>query len=254
VFIDQGGLMENNNYQTLKLSFFTFIGLMIAVLFPAVLYAYDTPYSVPTFHDALQESKLQFPKKKQVDFGRFKGFARANFYLEKGRYMTFKARKRQKKVIVRSELRFGPQGWQVNSTRAKLLKSEFALAKPASIDQVTILQIHAEKPSVPPLRVVWLRKHKGRNDHLWAIVRPSPYHKKIRYIDLGKRPNHRFTRVSVSVRNNQMKIWLNKKLRTTQSLRRWKGIINYFKAGAYLSGKKDIGMAIVRFRLLEHKV
>lgn len=246
--------MENNSYQTLKLSFFTLIGLMIAVLFPAVLYAYDAPYSVPAFQDALQDSKLQFPKKKQVDFSQFSGFARANFYLEKGRYMTFKARKRQRKVIVRSELRFGPQGWQVSSKKAKLLKSEFALGKPASIDQVTILQIHAKKPSVPLLRVVWLRKHKGRKDHLWAIVRSSPYHKKIRYIDLGKRPDHRFTRVSVSVRNNEMKVWLNKRLKTTQSLTRWKGIINYFKAGVYLSGKKDIGMAIVHFRLLEHKV
>jgi hypothetical protein len=218
------------------------------------VYAYDAPYTALAFRDALQESKLQFPKKKQADFGRLKGFSRANFYLTNERYMAFKARKRHKKVIVRSELRFGPRGWQVNSKRAKLLKSEFALNKPVSIDQITILQIHAEKPSFPPLRVVWLRKHKGQKDHLWAIVRPSPYYKKIRYIDLGKRPNNRFTRVSVSVRNSQMKIWVNKRLRTTQSLVRWKGIINYFKAGTYLSGKKDIGMAIVRFRLLEHKI
>jgi hypothetical protein len=230
------------------------ISLIVAFLIPITLYAYEAPYSVSTFRDALKKSKLQFPVKKQIDFGNFKGVAKANFYLSNGNYMTFKARKRHRKIIVRSELRFGPKGWKVNSRRSKLLKAEFALDKPRSIRQITILQIHAEKPSFPPLRIVWLKKHKGRKDHLWAIIRPSPYRKKIHYVDLGKRQDHRFTRISISVRNNHVKIWVNKRLKTTQSLARWKGIINYYKAGIYLSGKKDTGVATVRYRLLEHKV
>ena len=231
-----------------------FIVLVVAFLSPLTLYAYEAPYKVASFRDVLKKSKLQLPNKEQISFGNLRGVAKANFYLTNHRYMTFKARKRHKKPIVRSELRFGPEGWKVGSRRSKLLKSEFALDMPRSIDQITILQIHAEKPSFPPLRIVWLRKHKGKKDHLWAIVRPSPYHKKIHYVDLGKRPNNRFTRISISVRNNQMKIWLNKRLRTTQSLARWKGIINYYKAGIYLSGKHDVGMATVRYRLLEHKI
>lgn len=237
-----------------KLSFLPIISFTVACLFSSSLQAYEAPYNVPVFRDVLKKAKLQFPNKEQRDFGAFKGWADANFYLSEGRYMTFKSRKRDKKRIVRSELRFGPGGWLVSSKRAKLLKSEFALDKPRSIDQITILQIHAEKPSFPPLRVVWLRKHKSKKDHLWAIIRPSPYHKKIHYVDLGKRPNNRFTRVSVSVRNSRMQIWLNKRLRTTESLSQWKGTINYYKAGIYLSGKKDVGMATVRYRLLEHKI
>ncbi|HFC91722.1 MAG TPA: hypothetical protein ENJ51_02795 [Leucothrix mucor] len=244
--------MENNTNQKTQL-FLIAISLIVTLLIPSALYAYEAPYNAPAFRDALKKSKLQFPNKKQIDFGHFRGVARSNFYLTKGRYMTFKSRKRHKRVVVRSELRFGPYGWKVNSKRSKLIKAEFALDKPRSIKQITILQIHAEKPSVPPLRVVWLKRHKSRDDHLWAIVRPSPYHKKIHYVDLGKRPNNGFTRVSVSVKNNRMKIWVNKRLRITQSLKRWKGTINYYKAGIYLSGKKDVGMATVHFRLLEHK-
>ncbi len=237
-----------------KLSLLPIIGFTAACLLSSSLQAYEAPYNIPIFRDALNKAKLQFPNKEQRNFGAFRGWAAANFYLSRGQYMTFKARKRYKKRIVRSELRFGPGGWRVNSKRAKLLKSEFALDKPRRIDQITILQIHAEQPSFPPLRVVWLRKHKSLNDHLWAIIRPSPYRKQIHYIDLGKRPNNRFTRVSISVRNNRMQIWLNKRLRTTQSLSRWKGTTNYYKAGIYLSGKKDVGMATVRYRLLEHKM
>ena len=246
--------MKNSFRQKAQSTLLGTLALIATLLIPSALTAYEAPYNAPAFRDVLKKSKLQFPNRKQIDFGHFRGVASANFYLENGRYMTFKARKRYKKVIVRSELRFGPHGWLVNAKRSKLLKAEFTLDKPRSIEQVTILQIHAEKPSVPPLRVVWLKRHKSRDDHLWAIVRPSPYHKKIQYVDLGKRPNNRFTRVSVSVKNNLMKIWVNKRLKTTQSLRRWKGTINYYKAGTYLSGKKDIGMAIVRFRLLEHKI
>lgn len=245
--------MKNSINKKFK-SFLLVIALIVTFLMPVTSYAYEAPYSISTFRDVLKKSKLQFPNKKQIDFGHFRGVAKANFYLSNRRYMTFKARKRHKKVIVRSELRFGPHGWKVDSKRAKLLKSEFALDKPRSLKQITILQIHAEDPSYPPLRVVWLRKHKSLEDNLWAIVRPSPYHKKIHYVNLGKRPNNRFTRVSISVRNNLMKIWVNKRLRTTQSLARWKGTENYYKAGIYLSGKKDTGMAIVRYRLLEHKV
>lgn len=237
-----------------KRSLLAIISLTIACLLSNSLQAYEAPYNIPVFRHVLKKAKLQFPSKEQRNFGAFKGWASANFYLSKGRYMTFKARKRYEKRIVRSELRFGPGGWLVSSKRAKLLKSEFALDKPRSIEQITILQIHAKKPSFPLLRIVWLRKHKSLKDHLWAIVRPSPYHKKIHYIDLGKRPNNRFTRVSISVRNNRMQIWLNKRLRTTQSLSQWRGTINYYKAGVYLSGKKDVGMATVRYRLLEHKI
>ncbi len=249
--------MKNTIKQKSK-SLFTVISLVITFLIPMTVSAYqstyEAPYKVSTFRDALKKSKLQFPIKKQIDFGDFKGVAKANFYLSDGRYMTFKARKKHKKIKVRSELRFGPNAWKINSSRSKLLKAEFALDKPRTIKQITIMQIHAEKPSFPPLRIVWLRKHKGLKDHFWAIVRPSPYHKKIHYVDLGKRPNNRFTRISISVRNNRVKIWVNKKLKTTQSLARWKGTMNYYKAGIYLSGKKDIGMATVRYRLLEHKI
>jgi hypothetical protein len=229
------------------------VSLMAVLLMTTKVSAYDAPYNVSAFRDVLKKTKLQFPEKKQIDFGGFRGVGRANFYLSHGRYMTFKARKRQRKVIVRSELRFGPNGWKVSSNRSKLLKSEFSLKKPRRIKQITILQIHAENPSVPPLRVVWLRRHKGVNDHIWAIVRPSPYRKAIRYVDLGKRSN-RFMRVSISVKQNRMKIWVNKRLRTTHSLARWKGTVNYYKAGIYLSGKSDSGVATIRYRLLQHKV
>ena len=247
--------MRNSILLKTKRPLFIIMGLVTSFLSPVTSsYAYEAPYNIPAFRDVLKKSKLQFPQQMQRDFGQLKGVAKANFYLKDGRYMTFKSRKRNKKTVIRSELRFGPNGWKVNSKRSKLLKAEFALDKPRSIEQITILQIHAVNPSYPPLRIVWLKRHKSRDDHLWAIVRPSPYHKKIHYIDLGKRPKNRFTRVSVSVKNNYMKIWLNKRLRTTQSLKQWKGTVNYYKAGIYLSGKKDVGMATVSFRLLEHKI
>ncbi|MCK5896169.1 MAG: polysaccharide lyase family 7 protein [Cocleimonas sp.] len=237
-----------------SLSCLSVVSLMAVLLLPTNVSAYEAPYNASVFREVLKKSKLQFPNKKQIDFASFRGIGRANFYLSRGRYMTFKARKRHKKIVVRSELRFGPQGWKVSSSRSKLLKSEFALAKPRRIKQITILQIHAENPSVPPLRVVWLRRHKGVNDHIWAIVRPSPHRKAIQYVDLGKRPKHRFMRVSISVKKNRMKIWVNKRLKTSHSLARWKGTVNYYKAGIYLSGKRDTGMATVRYRLLQHKV
>lgn len=227
--------------------------LSVLILSPITAFAYDPPYNNPVFRDVLGKAKLQFPTDKiRIGYGRFNGRAKSYFYLEKGRYMTFKVNKQQGGSIVRAELRLGPTDWQVNTRTAKILNAELHLSSPKSLNQITLLQIHAVDPSYPPLRITWLKSHRGVKDHIWAILRPSPYRRDIRYVDLGKRHGKKFTRYTIKVVNGTLQVWSDWKLKATQSLSNWKGTNNYFKAGVYLSGKGDAGLAKVRFRVLEY--
>ncbi|MCK5813448.1 MAG: polysaccharide lyase family 7 protein [Cocleimonas sp.] len=222
--------------------------------FPLNLMAYDSPYKNPVFRNVLGKAKLQFPKDKiRIGYGRFQGRAKPYFYLENGRYMTFKVKKASHGPIVRAELRLGPEDWSVYTPAPKILNAEIHLSNPKGLDQITLLQIHAVKPSYPPLRITWLRSHRGIKNHVWAILRASPYHNGIRYADLGKRQGKNFSRYSIKVSNGNLEVWSDWKLKAKQSLALWKGTKNYFKAGVYLSGKGDGGLAKARFRLLEYR-
>ena len=226
----------------------------LVLLTPLNLLAYESPYNNPVFRDVLKKVKLQHPTDKiRIGYGRFKGKAKPYFFLEKGRYMTFKAEKPLRGAIVRSELRMGPRDWGVESKRSKVLDAELYLSKPVSLNQITLLQIHAIKPSYPPLRVVWLRKHRNIKDHIWAIVRPSPYKSGINYIDLGKRNRKTFTRYTIRVQKGWLHMSVNGKFKLKQSLALWRGTKNYYKAGLYLSGKNDGGKAKLRFKSLSYK-
>jgi hypothetical protein len=229
------------------------ISMLLIFLLPIASFAYEPPYNNPVFHNVLGKAKLQFPTNKiRIGYGRFNGRAKPYFYLENGRYMTFKTQKNKGGSIVRAELRLGPDDWMVDTCIPKTLNAEMHLSKPQTLNQITLLQIHAVHPSYPALRVAWLRVHRGVKDHIWAIFRASPYQSAVRYVDLGKRQGKVFTRYSIKVLNNNLEVWAGGQIKGKQSLVLWKGTKNYFKAGLYLSGKNDGGMAKVRFRLLEY--
>jgi len=246
--------MNKNKRQIKSLN----VGLKIlgGLLFflPLHLSAYESPYNLPVFRDVLKKVKLQHPNDKiRIGYGGFENKAKPYFFLEKGQYMTFKAEKSLGGSIVRSELRMGPVDWSVDTERSKILDAELHLSKPVDLNQITLLQIHAVKPSYPPLRVVWLRKHKNIKDHIWAVVRPSPYTSGINYIDLGKRSSKVFTRYTIRVQKGWLQMMVNGKFKLKQSLALWQGTVNYYKAGLYLSGKGDGGKAKIRFKSLEYK-
>jgi hypothetical protein len=234
--------MQKYFFQTLTVSF---------LLLSSPAFSFEAPYSNPNFRNALNQSKLQYPGvKSNINYGKFARKGAPYFYLESHKYMVLKASKPQSKPVVRSELRFGPSMWKVESSKLHYLFADFNFPKPHNLKQVTLLQIHAKKPSYPPIRVVWLEKRKGKKDHIWAIVRPSPYDKKINYVDLGPRVNG-FMNYTINVQNSRMKVMVGNNLRVNQSLHLWHGTKNYFKAGVYLSGKHDKGSALIRFRVLE---
>lgn len=231
-----------------------FSGMLLIALLPITSFAYEAPYNNPVFRDVLEKAKLQFPINKiRIGYGRFNGKAKPYFYLENGRYMTFKTEKDKGGGIVRAELRLGPDDWMVDTRTPKVLTAEIHLSKPQTLEQITLLQIHAVSSSYPALRVAWLRTHRGVKDHIWAIFRASPHQSTIRYVDLGKRQGKVFSHYSIKVHNNILEVRANKKFMGKQSLALWKGAKNYFKAGLYLSGKDDEGKAKVRFRLLEYR-
>ncbi len=231
----------------------TIIGLLMFLFLPFNVSAYEAPYNNPNFRSVLSKAKLQFPTDKiRIGYGRFPNKAKPYFYLEKKRYMTFKVKKEQNAAIVRAELRLGPEDWSVYTLRPKILNAEIHLSNPKGLNQITLLQIHAINPSFPPLRITWLRSHRGIKNHIWAIFRASPYHAGIHYVDLGKREGKKFTRYSIKVVNGNLEVWVDWKLRAKQSLALWKNTKNYFKAGVYLSGRGDHGLAKARYRLLEY--
>lgn len=241
-------------YKIIKPKVSIILAVLLFAWLPLNLLAYESPYNNPAFRSVLNNVKLQHPNEKiRIGYGRFKDNAKPYFFLEKSRYMTFKAEKQQGGAIVRSELRMGPKDWDVDTARAQILNAELHLSKPATLNQITLLQIHAVKPSYPPLRIVWLRKHKNIKDHIWALVRPSPYNSRLNYIDLGKREGKRFTHYSIRVQNSNLQISVNGRFILKQSLEQWKGTFNYYKAGLYLSGKNDGGKAKVRFKSLAYK-
>jgi hypothetical protein len=243
------GLMINNA----KFLLLSIIRGGVFFLLPLNLMAYEAPYKNPVFKNVLSKAKLQFPKDKiRIGYGRFQGRAKPYFYLENRRYMTFKVKKPLHGTIIRAELRLGPDDWSVYTRTPKVLNAEIHLSNPKGLKQITLLQIHAVKPSFPPVRITWLRSHRGIKDHVWAILRASPYHRGIRYVDLGKRQGKNFSRYSIKVFNGNLEVWFDWKLKAKQSLSLWKNTKNYFKAGVYLSGKGDGGLAKARFRLLEY--
>ncbi len=188
--------MQKRSFLVLAISFLLFLS--------HPLLAFEAPYSNPNFRNALNQSKLQYPGVKSViKYGKFARKGTPYFYLESSKYMVLKASKPQGKPVVRSELRFGPNMWKVESPKLHYLYADFNFPKPSSLKQVTLLQIHAKKPSYPPIRIVWLDKRKGKVDHIWAIVRPSPYDKKINYVDLGPRANG-FMNYTINVQNSRM--------------------------------------------------
>lgn len=246
--------MTGNKTKKYSAPFLCVTGLALLGLLPLNAFAYDSPYKLPIFRDVLNKVKLQHPTDKiRIGYGDFKGKAKPYFFLEKGRYMTFKAEKPLHGSIVRSELRMGPRDWYVTTARSQILNAELHLSKPASLNQITLLQIHAVKPSYPPLRVVWLRNYKNIKDHIWAIVRPSPYKSGISYVDLGKRSSKTFSRYSIRVQKGWLQMSVNGQFKFKQSLALWEGTVNYYKAGLYLSGKGDGGKAKIRFKSLEYK-
>ena len=229
------------------------IGFIVFFLSPLNVFSYEAPYNNPTFRNVLNKAKLQFPNDKiRIGYGRFQNRAKPYFYLEKKRYMTFKVKKEPHDSIVRAELRLGRNDWSVYTATPKILNAEIHLSNPKDLNQITLLQIHSINPSYPPLRITWLRHHRGIKNHIWAILRPSPYHSAIRYVDLGKRQGKQFTRYSIKVVNGNLEVWTDWKLKVQQSLSLWKNTKNYFKAGLYLSGKGDTGLAKARYRLLEY--
>ena len=229
------------------------IGLLLFLFLRVNVLAYEAPYNNPNFRNVLNKAKLQFPINKiRIGYGRFQNKAKPYFYLEKKRYMTFKLKKERNTPIIRAELRLGVKDWSVYTLRPKILNAEIHLSNPKGLNQITLLQVHAVNPSFPLLRVTWLRIHRGIKNHIWAIFRPSPYHPKIRYVDLGKREGKKFTRYTLKILKGNLEVWVNWKPSIKQSLALWKNTKNYFKAGLYLSGKGDYGLGKARYRLLEY--
>ena len=217
--------------------------IIFLLLCSVLLFSFDTPYSQKKFRDVLKKTKLQAPESSynprySVKYGEFENYANKYFYLQDGKYMVFEICGKK----YRSELRQQKE-WKVETNIPQEL---FARVKLFPLDQkreFTFLQIHAnsnrvgdngKKINKPLLRITWWKEQKNRYNHLWAVIRLSGDVNEQKYmkIDMGTMPKGFFD-VKIAVKNSQMRIYLNNKLKIDMSVDYWEGYWNYFKAGVY---------------------
>lgn len=222
--------------------------------------AYDAarakpPADLEKFSTVLSKSKLQYPNDKSVvDYDSFDGFKSPFFYALDGD-LWFRVTKTITDHKVRSELREGPGDWHTGDREGHFWHATLWCPKPAKgIDSYTWMQIHGTYATFnyPPLRLMWVRNYDKKYDHLWAIVIVSdPYKEKVyEWIDMGKRPD-RFFDANVTIRNNEMDIYIDGKLIKHYDMTYWSSVKNYFKAGVYVNRHDDHGEAAVVFKTLK---
>lgn len=222
------------------------------------LIAYDAPYRLEKFQNILKESKLQAPTsyfdaKYSTDYGQFQYFGNKYFYLQDNQYMTFSMCNKKH----RSELR-EKEEWHITTQKKKIFFATVFLFPLNEVREFTFLQIHAD-PNYPKdaqhlsinkplLRIVWKKNYHGKKEHIWAVIRTSPYLDEQKYIkkDLGAYHNEFFS-VKISVKNSQLTIFMDQQQKVSISVSYWNKMWNYFKAGVYL---QDNGCAKVLFKKL----
>ena len=228
--------------------------LWLFILFVALALAHDSPYSLKKFHPILDASKLQAPKSSydplySVKYGEFAQYANKYFYLQDRKYMTFFMCGKKN----RSELRM-KKDWKVDTKKPIKLHARVKLFRLNAKREFTFLQIHADSTlpnsiNKPLLRIVWQKELHNLKNHLWAIIRTSPYPYEQSYekLDLGAMPKGFFD-VDILVYTNKMTIKIdNETLVQNFDVSYWRKHYNYFKAGVYL---QDEGCAKALFDTL----
>lgn len=239
----------------------------------------EPPFNAPQFRNIINQSRLQFCDSqitpKQYSKHR-KSFASEYFYLSNKQYLTLEINKKKcideikryceddKRVDCPKKMRLelmqseksNKHLWKTSSQNPKRLISEVRLSKPALVNEYTWIQIHdwarkdkSGKPNCkdpkddcnkPLLRLFWKEYHKGRHNHIWAVLRKntkkSP--KIYQWFDLGVTPSD-FFKTEVSVQSNTLSIMINGRELVNEDISYWSERPNYFKSGLYLSNRAD---------------
>jgi len=208
------------------------------------------PYDLAKFRAVLDRSKLQYPNSNtDVPYGEFEAVQTDYFYLSDGGFMTFETIKGRHDDVKRVELRQGPDVWKTSTGSLKRMHAELKLFYPETIREYSWMQIHdsgANEPFInkPLIRLLWRKERKGKDDHLWAVIRtsnrpnggPSPL-----WVDMGKRPNS-FFEAEIRVYNNLLSVTIDNREILRKDVSYWQEFSNYFKTGIYLSGSVNDGI------------
>ena len=226
------------------------------------------PYNLPKFRSVLDKSKLQYPESNtDIKYGEFKGVHRDYFYLSEEGFMTFETVRGQHNDIIRVELRQGPDEWKTSSSSLKRMVAELKLFYPEIIREYSWLQVHdsaASEPHInkPLIRLLWRKERKGKNDHIWAVIRTNNQAwggSSALWVDLGKRPNG-FFKAEIAIQNNLLTVNIEADVKLSKDVSYWQEFSNYFKAGIYLSGSANEGISAnqklvkVQFRSLFYQL
>ncbi len=230
--------------------------LVAVFLILDLLFGYIAPYSLKSFRDILNISKLQAPysfhdKRFGVKFGKFKNVARRYFFLSDHKYLTFfmcgKGR--------RSELRLKEE-FKIDSKTKKALLARVKLFPLNGIKEFTFLQIHSNANksngfNKPLLRVSYKALYRGKKQHIWAtlLIKTKMGKRVYKKLDLGKIPKDFFD-IKIKIGNNHIKIDIQNKT-ISQKLKSDDTASYYFKAGVYLQSS---GCAKVEFEKLSRSI
>ena len=208
-------------------------------LLPIWLNACVVPFDCSKFQDLLLRSKLQAPTSRYdphwgTKYGAFEGVSNRYFYLSDEKFLTFAVCGYKH----RSELR-RQNDWRLPVASLKKIEATVKVVPLKSEKELTFLQIHADAnvspdvPNKPLLRVAWRKRYHAKNDHIWAVIRVEPQGDKFVKIDLGKMPDGFFD-IKVKVSGYNLTIDVNNIKKCDLSLKKWRGLPCYFKAGVYL--------------------
>lgn len=233
---------------------------LLSVSITAIAMGQGAPYDLKKFRSVLDDSKLQAPKSSPtlIDQGKFAGVSNEYFFLDPtGKYMTFTV----EGDSCRSELRQQPGDWDTASKTPQRMIARVKVFVPQNKqpDSFTFLQVHDKKTgdgglNKPLLRVTRRDNRRGKQDHLWAVIRtPKDFDKPIslsnlgsKHVDLGPRPKGFFD-AEVHVQNSRMIVSINGQTKVDMDVSYWDGLANYFKAGVY---NQDHGRSKVEFESL----
>ena len=215
----------------------------------------EIPFNNIHFNTTLKNIRLHYPDiETDVDYGEFDNFVSSYFYLYNA-LLTFQLNKLHDGKL-RSELRFGPDGWDVAENIKYILKANLKAYGSKKLSKYTFLQIHGDEDfSLPLLRLTWEKRRGGKSNHLWAILMTSRDFevKTYEWFDLGMRKN-KFFDIEVSVHNSRILITKNTKVYLDKEISYWNGVKNYYKIGLYLNDTESKGITKLEIKSLEYLI
>lgn len=214
------------------------------------------PSTEEKFSQTLENSRLQYPDSAtDVDYGEFDGVVREYFYLDKS-LLTFQLNKQTDQESMRSELRFGPDNWDVSTEDEHILSARVRCFGSDKLKKYTFLQIHEYLgANLPLLRLAWERRNDGLTNYIWAGISTNRdiENRTFDWVNLGKREDGFFD-INISVKNSKMQVSINGKVLIDKDVSYWNNTQNYYKAGLYLNNLESMGKTKVQFKKLEYIV